>query len=74
MTLEQKVDERVKAAKDSVCNTLINLTYDVNIMVEEADGDLAQAEFLLREVILTYDVQLEEGLSNRILAFIHRNE
>jgi len=73
MSLEQKVEETVRTAKNNVCNILINLTYDIDTVVNEASQDLAQAESLIEEVALGYDVQLEEGLSKRILAFIHRN-
>jgi len=74
VNLEQKVEETVRAAKNSVCNILINLTYDIDTVVNQASQDLVQAESLLEEVILDYDIQLEVGLSKRILAFIHRND
>jgi len=74
VNLEQKVEEMVRTAKNNVCNILINLTYDIDTVVSKAGQDLAQAESLLEEVILAYDIQLEEGLLKHILAFIHRND
>jgi len=74
VNLEQKVEETVRTAKNNICNILINLTYDIDTVVSEASQDLAQAESLLEEVALGYDIQLEEGLAKRILAFIHRKD